>query len=382
MNFQMGAGCTYCNLTGYRGRAAIYELLEIDRAARRRDPARRFDRSSPSIVRQREGFTTLADAALELVAQRHDQRRRSHERHQRSRRQRTGGAEDEAVSQDEHRFAAAAKPCRLSACPDARLQLHRTRARRRAVERPHGRRLADGSRRAPARQRHHADRDHAGEGRGARATSARLLRKLGIGKPKTSDLVMFSRQMYTITKSGIPLLRGIKGLAASTHNVVLRETLEEILRDLEGGRDLAGSLARHPNDLSAALRQHHPRRRRDRHAGGVVPAASPSTCSRTRTCRTASRRRLRYPIIVMCVIAVAIGVLTMFVIPKFEPLFKQLGDNIPWPTLRHHGRLVLRAEVLVRRPRRGRCSRCSASAATCAPRRDASAGTASSCACR
>ena len=62
----------------------------------------------------------------------------------------------------------------------------------------------------------------------------------------TADLVMFSRQMYTITKSGIPLLRGLKGLAASTHNAVLRETLEEILRDLEGGRDLAGSFARHP----------------------------------------------------------------------------------------------------------------------------------------
>ena len=97
------------------------------------------------------------------------------------------------------------------------------------------------------------------------------LRKLGFGKPRTADLVMFSRQMYTITKSGIPLLRGIKGLAASTHNAVLRETLEEILRDLEGGRDLAGSLGAPSEDLSAAVRQHHPRRRRDRHAGGVVP---------------------------------------------------------------------------------------------------------------
>ncbi len=42
---------------------------------------------------------------------------------------------------------------------------------------------------------------------------------------------------------------------------------------------------------------------------------------------------MRYPVIVMCVIVAAIGVLTMFVIPKFAPLFKQLGDNIPWPTL-------------------------------------------------
>ena len=42
MKFQMGAGCTYCNLSGYRGRAAIYELIEVDRpladAIRRGDP--------------------------------------------------------------------------------------------------------------------------------------------------------------------------------------------------------------------------------------------------------------------------------------------------------------------------------------------------------
>ena len=158
------------------------------------------------------------------------------------------------------------------------------------------------------------------------------LRKLGIGKPRTADLVMFSRQMYTITKSGIPLLRGIKGLAASTHNAVLREKLEEVLRDLEGGRDLAGSLARHPTifpplyvniirvgeetgTLEASFRRLAEYMQQDQDMQDRIKAA------------------LRYPAIVMCVIVVAIAVLTMFVIPKFEPLFKQLGDNIPWPTL-------------------------------------------------
>jgi MSHA biogenesis protein MshE len=68
MNFQVGTGCTYCNLTGYRGRAAIYELLEIDRPLA--DAIRRSDASAfTALVRQREDFTTLADAALELVAQ-------------------------------------------------------------------------------------------------------------------------------------------------------------------------------------------------------------------------------------------------------------------------------------------------------------------------
>src|SRR5882724_3291573 len=73
-----------------------------------------------------------------------------------------------------------------------------------------------------------------------------LGRRLGLGKPKLSDLVLFSRQMYTITKSGIPLLRGLRGLAASTHNAVMREALQEILGNLESGHDLASSFARHP----------------------------------------------------------------------------------------------------------------------------------------
>jgi MSHA biogenesis protein MshE len=68
MKFQMGTGCTYCNLTGYRGRTAIYELLELDRTladAVRRGDAMEFAQQ----VRARPGFVTLATAALELVAQ-------------------------------------------------------------------------------------------------------------------------------------------------------------------------------------------------------------------------------------------------------------------------------------------------------------------------
>lgn len=159
-----------------------------------------------------------------------------------------------------------------------------------------------------------------------------VMRRLGFGKPKTSDLVLFSRQMYTIAKSGIPLLRGIKGLAASTHNVVLRTTMEDILKDLEGGRDLASSFARHPGvfpplyvsvirvgeetgTLEASFKRLAEYLQQDQDLHDRIKAAT------------------RYPLIVMCVIGIAIAVLTMFVIPRFEPLFKSLGDNIPWPTL-------------------------------------------------
>lgn len=160
----------------------------------------------------------------------------------------------------------------------------------------------------------------------------RMLRKLGFGKPTTSDLVLFSRQMYTITKSGIPLLRGIKGLAASTHNPILREALEDILVNLEGGRDLAGSFARHPSIFPSLYISII----KVGEETGTLEASFKRLAeymAMDQEIRDRIKSATRYPIIVLCVIAIAITVLTMFVIPRFAPLFRSLGNDIPWPTL-------------------------------------------------
>ncbi len=159
-----------------------------------------------------------------------------------------------------------------------------------------------------------------------------LSRRFGMGKPKTSDLVLFSRQMYTITKSGIPLLQGLRGLATSTQNRVLREALEDILSSLESGRDLAGSFARHA-DLFPSL---YISIIRVGESTGTLEASFKRMAeylAQDQETQARVKSAMRYPIIVMCVIAVAMGVLTTFVIPHFEPLFKALGDNIPLPTL-------------------------------------------------
>jgi MSHA biogenesis protein MshE len=67
MRFQAGAGCTYCNLSGHRGRAPVYELLEIDRGLA--DAIRRGDATSfGDLARNRPGFVSLAQGALELAA--------------------------------------------------------------------------------------------------------------------------------------------------------------------------------------------------------------------------------------------------------------------------------------------------------------------------
>ena len=67
MKFKMGAGCTYCNLSGYRGRAAIYELIEVDRALA--DAIRRADpQGFADAARAQVGYTTLTRSAIDMAA--------------------------------------------------------------------------------------------------------------------------------------------------------------------------------------------------------------------------------------------------------------------------------------------------------------------------
>jgi MSHA biogenesis protein MshE len=68
MQFRMGLGCTYCNLSGYRSRAPVYELLEIDRGLA--DAIRRGDAIAfGNAARERPGFVSLAQGALQLASQ-------------------------------------------------------------------------------------------------------------------------------------------------------------------------------------------------------------------------------------------------------------------------------------------------------------------------
>jgi MSHA biogenesis protein MshG len=158
-----------------------------------------------------------------------------------------------------------------------------------------------------------------------------LGRRLGIGKPRLSDLVLFSRQMYTITKSGIPLLRGLRGLTASTHNAVMREALQDILSSLESGRELSACLARHP-ELFPAL---YVNLVRVGESTGTLESSFKRLAeylTKDADMQERVKSAMRYPMIVTIAIAVAMGILTTFVIPHFAPLFRSLGNNIPLPT--------------------------------------------------
>ena len=182
-----------------------------------------------------------------------------------------------------------------------------------------------------------------------------LLQRLGAGRPKSSDLVLFARQMYSITKAGLPLLRGLRSLAQATHNVQLRDALYDVLQSLESGRDFASSLARHPDIFPPLFLSMV----RVGESTGTLDNAFLRLCeylAQDQEVQDRVKSAIRYPAIVVVVIAIAIVIITIFVIPNFAPLFRILGNDIPLPTriimgtssfVRHHGALLLAALVLL-----------------------------------
>ncbi|HET7159984.1 MAG TPA: type II secretion system F family protein, partial [Burkholderiales bacterium] len=70
----------------------------------------------------------------------------------------------------------------------------------------------------------------------------------GLFKPRitTVDLMMFSRQMHTLMKAGVPILRALAGLERSAANPTFAAVLSDVRVSLDEGHELAAALARHP----------------------------------------------------------------------------------------------------------------------------------------
>jgi MSHA biogenesis protein MshG len=158
-----------------------------------------------------------------------------------------------------------------------------------------------------------------------------LWRNLGGGRPGLNDMILFSRQMYALTKGGLPLMRGIQSLAASTPNDYLRETLSHVIDNLQAGRDLASSLARHPD----VFNKFYVSIVRVGESSGTLEIAFKRMFDYLQTekrIKDKLKKALRYPAMVVGAIAVAIAVITFWVLPKFAPIFDSLGDQLPLAT--------------------------------------------------
>jgi MSHA biogenesis protein MshG len=145
------------------------------------------------------------------------------------------------------------------------------------------------------------------------------------------DLLMLSRQMYTLQKAGVPILRALAGLQASTQKVSLASLLEDLRASLDQGRELATAMARHPRIFDgfyvAIIRV-------GEMTGKLTEAFERLAIHMEFELDVKARvkQALRYPTMVMGAIGVALVVVNMFVIPTFAKVFAGFKAELPLMT--------------------------------------------------
>ncbi len=148
---------------------------------------------------------------------------------------------------------------------------------------------------------------------------------------QAQDVLLLSRQMYTLQRAGVPILRALAGLQASASKPALATLLADLRAALDQGRELATAMARHPAVFSgfyvAMIRV------------GEMTGRLTESFQRLAEhiefdleVRAQIQQALRYPLLVMGSIAVALVVINLFVIPAFAKVFASFKADLPLMT--------------------------------------------------
>ena len=142
------------------------------------------------------------------------------------------------------------------------------------------------------------------------------------------DVLVFSRQMYTLNKAGVPILRAFAGLQASASKPAVKEMLKDISSSLDQGRELSAALARHIDAFGAFYISMI---RVGEMTGKLTEVFKRLTdhMEFERDVRERIKQALRYPTFVMIAMAVAIVILNIFVIPVFAKVFAGFHAELP-----------------------------------------------------
>ena len=145
------------------------------------------------------------------------------------------------------------------------------------------------------------------------------------------QMVIVTRQMYSLTKAGIPIIRAINGLADSTNSKLLRRTLQDVSEQMRNGRPMSVAMQAHPkvfNSLFLSIVNV------GENTGQLDKAFMQLSEYMELEQETQKRVKaaMRYPSFVLMALAAAMVILNIFVIPTFAGMFGKFGVALPWST--------------------------------------------------
>ncbi|MDO6678651.1 MSHA biogenesis protein MshG [Shewanella sp. 10N.286.52.C2] len=150
-------------------------------------------------------------------------------------------------------------------------------------------------------------------------------------KVSLEELQIFTRQMYSLTRSGIPILRAIAGLAETTHSQRMKDALNDISEQLTSGRPLSAAMNQHQDIFdSLFISMVHVGENTGKLEDAFIQLSG--YIEREQETRRRIKSAMRYPIFVLIAIGIAMVVLNIMVIPKFADMFSRFGAELPWAT--------------------------------------------------
>jgi MSHA biogenesis protein MshG len=157
------------------------------------------------------------------------------------------------------------------------------------------------------------------------------LPKLGRRPIRSEEVMLLSRQLYTLLKAGVPIMRALAGLRESAANPQLSRVIRDVQESLDGGRELSASFARHPSVFSAFYLSMV--------RVGELTGRLEEIFLRLfehldfeRFMRDQVRSALRYPSFVIATMALALVIVNIWVIPAFAKVYQGFKAELPWMT--------------------------------------------------
>ncbi|NOS74723.1 MAG: type II secretion system F family protein [Methyloglobulus sp.] len=146
-----------------------------------------------------------------------------------------------------------------------------------------------------------------------------------------NDMMLFSRQMHSLSKAGVPLVRALRSLTESTRNLALAGALKDITKRLESGSALSQAMNQHKKIFSPLFINIV-------HVGetsGELDQAFLQIANyldREKETQNRIKSALRYPSMVIIAISIAMVVINIYVIPAFKSVFDRMQAELPWQT--------------------------------------------------
>lgn len=154
----------------------------------------------------------------------------------------------------------------------------------------------------------------------------------GLKKATVADIALFTRQLATLLDAGLPLVRSIKLLQQQQDpGTQLSSVLKEVVAGVESGKTFSDSLSKFPKVFDALFVNMV----RAGEAGGVIETVLNRLADFSEKSEKLKKRvkgAMTYPIVILTIALLVCTLLLIFVIPKFQSMFEQQGNKMPFIT--------------------------------------------------